>query len=347
MTSSSAPQVNTPVTPAAPPADSKQRVSTFMKTLQDEICQRLEELDGGQNFLEDSWERPQGGGGRSRVIKAGNLFEQGGVNFSEVWGSDLPPSILVQRPEAAGHGFYATGTSMVLHPRNPYIPTVHLNYRYFEAGPVWWFGGGIDLTPYYPFREDASQFHQTIKAACDRHNPEYYNVFKPWCDEYFFLKHRQEPRGVGGIFFDYQDGRGSLYRGPDPQGIAATKSNEIGEVAPRSWEQLFAFVQECGRSFIPAYEPIVQKRRDMEYGDRQRDFQLYRRGRYVEFNLIYDRGTIFGLQTNGRTESILMSLPPLVRWEYSFAPEANTPESELYDLFLKPQDWANWTPGKF
>jgi len=346
MTSSSASQINSSVTPDAPPADSKERVSAFMKTLQDEICQRLEALDGSKQFLEDSWERPQGGGGRSRVIKAGNLFEQGGVNFSEVWGSDLPPSILVQRPEAAGHGFYATGTSMVLHPRNPYIPTVHLNYRYFEAGPVWWFGGGIDLTPYYPFREDAAHFHQTIRAACDRHHTEYYNVFKPWCDEYFYLKHRQEPRGVGGIFFDYQDGRGTLYRGPDTQGSAATYSNQVGELPPRSWEQLFAFVQDCGRSFLPAYEPIVQRRQGMEWGDRQRDFQLYRRGRYVEFNLIYDRGTIFGLQTNGRTESILMSLPPMVRWEYSFAPEAHTPEAELYEVFLKPQDWANWSPER-
>jgi len=342
MTNSSAPETATKLTPAPPPSDSRDRVSQFLKTLQDEICQRLELLDGEQAFQEDSWERPHGGGGRSRVIKNGRIFEQGGVNFSEVWGEDLPPSILVQRPEAAGHGFYATGTSMVLHPHNPYIPTVHLNYRYFEAGPVWWFGGGIDLTPYYPFREDAAHFHRTIRETCDRHDPRYYQVFKPWCDEYFYLKHRQEPRGVGGIFFDYQDGRGSLYRSPDSHGTAAQESSQIGELEPRSWEQLFALVQDCGRSFLPSYVPIVEQRSEMEWGDRQRDFQLYRRGRYVEFNLIYDRGTIFGLQTNGRTESILMSLPPMVRWEYSYQPEANTPEAELYDLFLKPQDWANW-----
>lgn len=316
-----------------------------MKELQDSICQSLEQLDGGASFREDSWERPEGGGGRSRVIREGSLFEQGGVNFSEVWGSDLPPSILVQRPEAAGHRFYATGTSMVLHPRNPYVPTVHLNYRYFEAGPVWWFGGGADLTPYYPFAEDAAHFHKTFKQACDAHHPEYYPVFKLWCDEYFHLKHRQESRGVGGIFFDYQDGQGLLYRGPNQNGPAAAYSNQLKPIASRTWEDLFAFAQSCGHAFLPAYVPIAERRRDMEYGDHQRNFQLYRRGRYVEFNLVYDRGTIFGLQTNGRTESILMSLPPLVRWEYGFTPEPGTPEAELYDIFLKPQDWANWMPA--
>ena len=310
-----------------------------MQTLQDEICQKLEELDGSSTFLEESWQREEGGGGRSRVMKAGDLLEQGGVNFSEIWGNNLPPSILVQRPEAAGHRFYATGTSMVLHPHNPYIPTVHLNYRYFEAGPVWWFGGGIDLTPYYPFKDDVVGFHQTLKQACDQHHPEYYPTFKQWCDEYFFLKHRQETRGVGGVFFDYQDGRGLLYRGPNAEGPAAQHSNQVGEVKERSWEDIFAFVQACGRSFLPAYVPIIEKRRNTEYGDRERQFQLYRRGRYVEFNLVYDRGTIFGLQTNGRTESILMSLPPLVRWEYSYSPEPDTPEAELYDVFLKPQNW--------
>lgn len=328
--------------PDAPPANSRERVSAFLKTLQDEICQKLAEVDGQSTFQEDSWVREEGGGGRSRVIKNGGIFEQGGVNFSEVWGKDLPPSILVQRPEATGHGFYATGTSMVLHPRNPYIPTVHLNYRYFEAGPVWWFGGGIDLTPYYPFAEDAKHFHQTLKAACDRHHSEYYPTFKLWCDEYFFLKHRQEPRGVGGIFFDYQDGRGKLYQGPNPQGPAAVHSDTIGIPAQRTWEDLFEFVQDAGRAFLPAYVPIIERRRGMAWGDRERHFQLYRRGRYVEFNLIYDRGTIFGLQTNGRTESILMSLPPMVRWEYSYAPEPGTPEAQLYEVFLKPQDWVNW-----
>ncbi|MEC4985968.1 MAG: oxygen-dependent coproporphyrinogen oxidase [Oscillatoria sp. PMC 1068.18] len=327
-----------------PPSDSKSRVSEFMKQLQDEICQHLEAVDGLEKFREDSWERPEGGGGRSRVIREGAVFEQGGVNFSEVWGKTLPPSILRQRPEAEGHEFYATGTSMVLHPRNPYIPTVHLNYRYFEAGPVWWFGGGADLTPYYPFAEDATHFHSTFKAACDRHHDAYYPVFKRWCDEYFYLKHRQEPRGIGGLFFDYQDGMGELYRGPSLDGEAATHSQELGKISQRSWEDLFNFIVDCGKAFLPAYVPIIERRRQLEYGERERNFQLYRRGRYVEFNLVYDRGTIFGLQTNGRTESILMSLPPLVRWQYCYEPEPNTPEAELYEIFLKPQDWVNWQP---
>ncbi|MFQ3617918.1 MAG: oxygen-dependent coproporphyrinogen oxidase [Cyanobacteriota bacterium] len=329
-----------------PPADSRERVSTALKALQDSICEGLEALDGEGKFQEDCWVRDEGGGGRSRVLKGGRVFEQGGVNFSEVWGKDLPPSILVQRPEAAGHGFYATGTSMVLHPRNPYIPTVHLNYRYFEAGPVWWFGGGIDLTPYYPTREDAAHFHKTIKAACDRHHPHYYPAFKRWCDEYFYLKHRGETRGVGGIFFDYQDTQGILYPmsypGSHGDTPAADYSKRVGPVQGRTWEDLFAFVQDCGNAFLPAYVPIAERHQHDEYGDRERNFQLYRRGRYVEFNLVYDRGTIFGLQTNGRTESILMSLPPLVRWEYNYQPEPGTPEAELYEVFLKPQDWAEW-----
>lgn len=323
-----------------PPSDSKEQVGKFLRGLQDSICAKLQVLDGKSTFQEDSWDRPEGGGGRSRVLREGALLEQGGVNYSEVWGDHLPPSILKQRPEAAGHRFYATGTSMVLHPRSPYVPTVHLNYRYFEAGPVWWFGGGIDLTPYYPFKEDVVHFHQTMKAACDRHHPEYYSTFKPWCDEYFYLKHRQEMRGVGGLFFDYQDGIGALYRGPHAEGIAAHHSDQLGTLPPRSWDEIFAFAQDCGNAFLPAYVPIIERRRDTEYGDRERNFQLYRRGRYVEFNLVYDRGTIFGLQTNGRTESILMSLPPLVRWEYAYSPEPNTPEAELYETFLKPQDWA-------
>ncbi len=328
-----------------PPEDSQKRISQWMQRLQDGICAELERLDGKGKFQEDSWKRPHGGGGRSRVIRDGGVFEQGGVNFSEVWGSQLPPSILKQRPEAEGHQFYATGTSMVLHPRNPYVPTVHLNYRYFEAGPVWWFGGGADLTPYYPFAEDAAHFHQTLKQACDQHHPQYYPTFKRWCDEYFYIKHRQESRGIGGIFFDYQDGRGKLYRGPDPEGAAAEYSDRVGELNDRPWEELFAFVRDCGDAFLPAYVPIAQRRGNLEYGDRQRNFQLYRRGRYVEFNLVYDRGTVFGLQTNGRTESILMSLPPLVRWEYGYQPDPDTPEAELYETFLKPQDWANWTPS--
>ncbi len=322
-----------------PPDDARDRIKQFMQSLQDQICQKLAEIDGQGQFHEDSWERPEGGGGRSRVMKNGAIFEQGGVNYSEVWGEHLPPSILNQRPEAAGNPFYATGTSMVLHPRNPYVPTVHLNYRYFAAGPVWWFGGGADLTPYYPFQEDAQHFHRTLKQACDRQNPNYYPVFKRWCDEYFYLKHRQETRGVGGIFFDYQDGQGSLYRGDQPQGPAAQYSQKLGQLPSRSWEEIFDFVKDCGEAFLPSYVPIVESRHKMEYGDRQRQFQLYRRGRYVEFNLVYDRGTIFGLQTNGRTESILMSLPPMVRWEYGYQPEPNSPEAELYEKFLKPQDW--------
>jgi coproporphyrinogen III oxidase len=328
--------------PSTLPIDAKQRVSLFMRQLQDQISQSLEKLDGLGKFKEDSWERPEGGGGRSRVLTEGRIFEQAGVNFSEVWGSHLPPSILNQRPEAAGHPFYATGTSLVLHPRNPYVPTVHLNYRYFEAGPVWWFGGGADLTPYYPFAEDARHFHQTFKNVCDAHNSEYYPVFKKWCDEYFYLKHRDETRGIGGLFFDYQDGRPEeFYRGPHQDGIAAAYSKNIGKQPSRSWEEIFAFVNDCGNAFLPAYVPIVERRHETEYGDHERNFQLYRRGRYVEFNLVYDRGTIFGLQTNGRTESILMSLPPLVRWEYGYQPQPGSPEAKLYEFFLKPQDWLN------
>jgi len=314
-------------------------VKEFMQTLQDEICAKLEAVDGKGKFQEDAWQREEGGGGRSRILKSGAVLEQGGVGFSEVWGDQLPPAILAQRPDAGGHSFYATGTSMVLHPWNPYAPTVHLNYRYFEAGPVWWFGGGADLTPYYPFKEDAQHFHQTYKNACDRHHPEYYSVFKRWCDEYFYLKHRQETRGVGGLFFDYQNGQGDIYRGHEAESTAALYNKKLGEIPPRSWEDLFGFVQDCGRAFLPAYVPILEGRSAMEYNDHQRQFQLYRRGRYVEFNLVYDRGTIFGLQTNGRTESILMSLPPLVRWEYGYQPEPHSPEAELYSYFLKPQDW--------
>ncbi|MBE9004738.1 oxygen-dependent coproporphyrinogen oxidase [Fortiea sp. LEGE XX443] len=344
LTNSHAPTLKAVSSKFLPPTDAKARVSQWMKQLQDEITQALSDLDGVGKFQEDAWERPEGGGGRSRVLREGKIFEQAGVNFSEVWGSHLPKSILDQRPEAEGHKFYATGTSLVLHPRNPYVPTVHLNYRYFEAGPVWWFGGGADLTPYYPFAEDAAHFHQTLKQACDQHHDEYYPVFKRWCDEYFYLKHRNETRGVGGLFFDYQDGQGALYRGPNPNGPAADYSDKVGVVEQRTWEDLFAFIQGCGRAFLPAYAPIVERRDGIEYGDRERNFQLYRRGRYVEFNLVYDRGTIFGLQTNGRTESILMSLPPLVRWEYGYQPEPNSPEAELYETFLKPQDWINWTP---
>jgi coproporphyrinogen III oxidase len=323
-----------------PPADSRERAKAMVQELQNQICSALETLDGEAHFQEDSWERPEGGIGRSRVIREGRIFEQGGVNFSEVWGDILPPSILAKRPEAAGHGFFATGTSMVLHPRNPYVPTVHLNYRYFEAGPIWWFGGGADLTPYYGFTEDAVHFHKTHKTACDAHHPNYYPVYKAWCDEYFHIRHRQENRGIGGIFFDYQDNRGRLYNGPNQDGLAAQLSREIGSVN-HGWEELFALAQSCGSAFLPAYVPIIERRQPMPYGERERQFQLYRRGRYVEFNLVYDRGTVFGLQTNGRTESILMSMPPLVRWEYGFEPEPDSPEAQLVKTFLKPQDWAN------
>ncbi|NCO76300.1 MAG: oxygen-dependent coproporphyrinogen oxidase [Cyanobacteria bacterium] len=323
-----------------PPSNSRERAKELVKTLQDKICQGLEEIDGKAKFQEDNWEREEGGGGRTRVISNGGVFEQGGVNFSEVWGDTLPPSILVQRPDAVNQGFYATGTSMVLHPKNPYVPTVHLNYRYFEAGSVWWFAGGADLTPYYPFAEDAIHFHKTLKQACDKHHPEYYPTFKHWCDEYFYLKHRQEARGIGGIFFDYQDNRGQLYAGSDHNGLANQYSQKVGTVS-RTWEDLFAFAQSCGDAFLPSYLPIIERRNGMEYGEKERNFQLYRRGRYVEFNLVYDRGTIFGLQTNGRTESILMSLPPEVRWQYCYSPEVGSREAELTEVFLKPQDWAN------
>ena len=312
-------------------------MKSLLMGLQDSICSGLEKLDGEGSFQEESWVRPEGGGGRSRVLREGALLEQGGVNFSEVQGENLPPSILNQRPEAAGHPWYAVGTSMVLHPRNPYIPTVHLNYRYFEAGPVWWFGGGADLTPYYPFLEDAKHFHRTLKGACDSVNPAYYPVFKPWCDEYFFLKHRNETRGIGGIFYDYQSPGGAIYKGPDAQGpVAAVGSEQVPE---RDWESLFQLASACGNAFLPSYVPIAERRQGLSYGDRERQFQLYRRGRYVEFNLVFDRGTIFGLQTNGRTESILMSLPPLVRWEYGYSAEPGSREALLTDVFTRPQDW--------
>jgi len=321
-----------------PPADSRDRARALVLGLQDEICAGLERLDGVGRFAEESWDRPEGGGGRSRVMREGRVFEQGGVNFSEVHGKELPPSILKQRPEAKGHPWFATGTSMVLHPRNPYVPTVHLNYRYFEAGPVWWFGGGADLTPFYPFLEDARHFHRTHQQACDSVSPDLYAIFKPWCDEYFFLKHRNETRGVGGIFYDYQDGNGQLYKGQNPEGPAAAKAQQTG-ARPLSWEQLLALGQANGRAFLPAYTPIVEKRHPLAYGERERQFQLYRRGRYVEFNLVWDRGTIFGLQTNGRTESILMSLPPLARWEYGYQAEPGSREALLTDVFTRPQHW--------
>ena len=321
-----------------PPTNSRERAKNLVLNLQDEICAGLQSIDGEGTFQEEKWDRPEGGGGRSRVMREGRVFEQGGVNFSEVHGEELPPSILNQRPEAKGHKWFATGTSMVLHPRNPYIPTVHLNYRYFEAGPVWWFGGGADLTPFYPYLEDTRNFHRAHQNACNSVSPELHKVFKSWCDEDFYLKHRGETRGIGGIFYDYQDGSGRLYKGPDSKGKAAQISKEIGLI-PKTWDELFLLAKSCGEAFLPSYLPIIKKRMHKEYGEKEREFQLYRRGRYVEFNLVWDRGTIFGLQTNGRTESILMSLPPLVRWEYGYKAPINSREALLTDLFNKPQEW--------
>ncbi len=293
-------------------------VKQYLLDLQDRICRGLEEEDGGGRFREDRWERPVGGGGRSRVLEEGAVIEKGGVNFSHVHGDGLPPSATAGRPELAGRGFQALGVSLVIHPRNPYVPTSHANVRFFiaekpGAEPVWWFGGGFDLTPYYGFEEDAVHWHRTAQAACAPFGDEVYPRFKQWCDEYFFLRHRNEPRGVGGLFFD--------------------DLNEWG------FDRCFAFMKSVGDHYLPAYRPIVARRKDTPYGERERDFQLYRRGRYVEFNLVYDRGTLFGLQTGGRTESILMSLPPLAAWRYDWHPAPGTPEAELYEVFLRPRDW--------
>ena len=294
-------------------------VKEYLQALQNRIVAELGELDGKQRFRRDSWERPGGGGGLSCVLSDGAVFEQAGVGFSHVFGSRMPPSATKARPELAGRGFEAVGVSLVIHPRNPYVPTTHANLRFFttgdddEAAPVWWFGGGFDLTPYYPFKEDVIHWHETAKAACDPFGKDVYERYKKWCDDYFYLKHRQETRGVGGLFFDDLNASG--------------------------FESSFEFLQSVGDAFLPAYRPIVRKRKDHRYGERQREFQLYRRGRYVEFNLIYDRGTIFGLQSGGRTESILMSLPPRVRWEYNWHPESGSPEEKLYTDYLRPRDW--------
>ncbi|HEY6400145.1 MAG TPA: oxygen-dependent coproporphyrinogen oxidase [Blastocatellia bacterium] len=288
----------------------RSQTQEFFTYLQDKICRGLEEADGGARFREDKWHREGGGGGRTRVMEEGAVFEKAGVNFSAVEGL-LPEEFAKKIELGDGREFFATGVSLVLHPRNPYTPTVHANFRYLEKGSARWFGGGADLTPYYPFREDARHFHRTLKEACDKHDSGYYPHFKKWCDEYFFLKHRNETRGVGGIFFDYLQG---------------------------DIESLFAFVKDAGEAFLPAYLPIVELRRNHEYGEREREFQLIRRGRYVEFNLVYDRGTIFGLETRGRTESILMSLPPLARWVYDYKPEPGSAEAEALTYF-RPQDW--------
>jgi coproporphyrinogen III oxidase len=295
-------------------------VRRWLTNLQNRICAELEALDGKAMFVSDAWDRPGGGGGESRVLTDGEVFEQGGVNFSHVFGREMPPSATKNRPELAGKSFQAVGVSLVLHPRNPYVPTTHANFRFFTAGerkPVWWFGGGFDLTPYYPFLEDVVQWHQVAKSACDPFGEDLYARYKDWCDEYFYLKHRDESRGVGGLFFD--------------------DLNEPG------FDECFAFVRAAGDAFLEAYKPIVRRRVAHRYGERQREFQLYRRGRYVEFNLIWDRGTLFGLQSGGRTESILMSLPPRVRWEYNWKPEPGSPEEKLYTDFLRPRDWLGDT----
>ena len=294
-------------------------VRHYLLDLQQRIAVDLEQADGKARFREDAWERPQGGGGRSRVLTEGALFEQAGINFSHVSGNALPPSATAQRPELAGRVYQALGVSLVLHPRNPYVPTTHANVRFFlaekaDAAPVWWFGGGFDLTPYYGFEADARHWHQTARAACAPFGPDIYPRYKKWCDEYFFLKHRNEPRGIGGLFFD---------------------DLNVGGFA-----HCFEFMRSVAEHFLPAYLPIAARRRDLPYGERERDFQLYRRGRYVEFNLVYDRGTLFGLQSGGRTESILMSLPPLVKWRYDWQPAPGTPEAELYEKFLRPREWA-------
>lgn len=300
----------------------RDRARDFFAALQDQICAALERIDGKAEFREDLWQREGGGGGRTRVIEEGALFEKAGVNFSEVHGQ-FDESFASRLPLGEGTQFFACGISLVLHPLNPFVPTVHANFRYLERGSSGWFGGGTDLTPYYPYIEDAVHFHRTLKQACDRFDPSYYPRFKKACDEYFFIKHRNEARGVGGVFFDYLTaGRVEPAQQPDSQGI----------------EFIFQFVKEVGHAFLPAYLPIVERRKNEVYSQTERTFQMIRRGRYVEFNLVYDRGTHFGLETRGRAESILMSLPPLVRWVYDYQPEAGTREDAARDFF-RPRDW--------
>ncbi|MCG7571686.1 oxygen-dependent coproporphyrinogen oxidase [Pseudoalteromonas sp. CNC9-20] len=296
------------------------QVKEYLKALQDEICAGLEQADGKAQFVEDAWQREEGGGGRTRVIRDGAIIEQGGVNFSHVFGASMPASATAHRPELAGRSFHACGVSLVIHPKNPHIPTSHANVRFFIAEkegeqPIWWFGGGFDLTPFYPEREDVEHWHQVAKDLCDPFGEDVYPKYKKWCDDYFYLKHRDETRGVGGLFFD--------------------DLNEWG------FEKSFAFMQAVGNGYLDAYLPIVSKRKDTDYDEQQRQFQLYRRGRYVEFNLVWDRGTLFGLQSGGRTESILMSMPPLARWEYDYTPAPGTAEAKLYEHYLKPQDWLD------
>lgn len=295
-----------------------QQVKTFLLKLQDHICQQLAAADGKGQFAEDQWVREEGGGGQSRVMTHGAVFEQAGVNFSHVSGATLPASATAHRPELAGRSFQAMGVSLVIHPLNPYIPTSHANVRFFIAekpgeAPVWWFGGGFDLTPYYGFEEDVRHWHLTAQQLCQPFGEDVYPKYKKWCDDYFFIKHRNEARGIGGLFFD--------------------------DLNSPDFDTCFSFMQAVGNGFTDAYLPIVEKRKAMPWGERERQFQLYRRGRYVEFNLVWDRGTLFGLQTGGRTESILMSMPPLVRWEYGYEPEDGSPEAALYSDFLPVRDW--------
>lgn len=295
------------------------QVKDYFTQLQTDICTGLENEDGQQGFIADTWTRKEGGGGCSRVLSNGAVFEQAGVNFSHVSGKALPASATAHRPELAGCQFQAMGVSLVIHPHNPYVPTSHANVRFFIAekegqDPIWWFGGGYDLTPYYGNEEDVRHWHQTARTACEPFGGDVYPRYKKWCDEYFFLKHRNEPRGVGGLFFD--------------------------DLNQWDFETCFNFVKSIGNSYLPAYLPIVQARKETEYGERQRNFQLYRRGRYVEFNLVYDRGTLFGLQSGGRTESILMSMPPLVKWQYNWQPEQDSDEEVLYTKFLTSREWV-------
>jgi coproporphyrinogen III oxidase len=287
-------------------------VRDYLKGLQSRIVSEMEAIDG-KRFLADEWKRAEGGGGLTRIVEEGNVLERAGVGFSDVTGTKLPPSASAHRPEIAGRPWEAMGVSLVFHPRNPYVPTVHMNVRFFTAGDVWWFGGGMDLTPYYPFEEDCVHFHRANRDALAPF-PGLHARFKKQCDEYFFLKHRNEPRGIGGTFFD------DFHEG--------------------GFDNAFAVMRAVGDAFLPAYVPIVKRRLETPYGERERDFQAYRRGRYVEFNLVWDRGTLFGLQSGGRAESILMSLPPVVKWRYGWQPEAGSPEAKLYATLMPPRDWA-------
>ena len=293
------------------------RVAAYLTDLQDRLCSAFEQADGQANFRQDSWDRPEGGGGRTRVLEGGAVFEKGGVNYSHVHGEALPPAASARRPELAGRGFQAFGVSVVMHPVNPYVPTSHANVRFFVAEkpgepPVWWFGGGFDLTPYYPFDEDCRHWHQVAHDLCAPFGAEVYPEHKRWCDDYFFLKHRNETRGIGGLFFD--------------------------DLNVWGFERSLAYLQAVGDGYLDAYHPIVERRKRTPFGRRETDFQRYRRGRYVEFNLVYDRGTLFGLQSGGRTESILMSLPAVAHWRYDYQPEVASAEARLAE-YLKPRDW--------